>query len=116
MDAANSRPDWCCSGGRGLSAVEVAATAPAVGRRWELPLKLHEAPDPGAVGAEVRLEVGGQRADGGQLDAEQLRALVERRRDRPAQLRVVPGPHPTMVSNTGSRLTSGKLPTGSVGQ
>jgi hypothetical protein len=75
-----------------LAAVEVAAPAPAIGLGSELPLKLHEAPDPGAVGAEVRLDRGGQLADGGQVDAEQLRALLQRCRDRPAQVRVVPGP------------------------
>jgi hypothetical protein len=63
------------SSGRSLSAVEVTAPAPAVGLRPELPFELHEAPDPGAVGAEVWLDLGGQRADGGQVDAEQLRAL-----------------------------------------
>jgi hypothetical protein len=52
--------------------VEVAASAPAI-RLWpQLPLKLHEAPDPGAVGAEIGLDLGGQLADGGQVDAEQL--------------------------------------------
>jgi hypothetical protein len=80
-------------GGRRLSAVEVAAPAPAVRLGPELPLELHQAPDPGAVGAEVRLDLGGQLADGGQVDAEQLRAPLQRRRDRPTQLRVVPGPH-----------------------
>jgi hypothetical protein len=93
MDAANGRPDWCCIGGRCLSAVEVAAAAPAVGRRSELPLQLHEAPDPGAVGAEVRLDVGGELADGGQVGAEQLGAPLQQRRDRPVQvLRTATGP------------------------
>jgi hypothetical protein len=44
---------------------------------------------------EVRLDLCGQRADGGQLDTEQLGASLQRRRDRPAQVQVVPGPHPT---------------------
>jgi hypothetical protein len=29
----------------------------------------------------------------GQVDAEQLRAPLQRRRDRPSQVRVIPGPH-----------------------
>jgi hypothetical protein len=93
-----------CGGGRNPSAVDVAAPAPAVGLRPELPLQLHQAPDPGAVGADVGLDVASQPADGGQVDAEQLRALLQRRRDRPAQVQVVPGPHRTSVSNTRSRM------------
>jgi hypothetical protein len=50
----------------------------------ELPLKQHQGPDPGAVGAEVRLDLGGQLANSGQVDAEQLRAPLQRRRHRPA--------------------------------
>jgi hypothetical protein len=47
--------------------------------------------DGGAVGTDVRLDACGELADGGQVDAEQPRALVERRRRRrPAQGRVVP--------------------------
>jgi hypothetical protein len=56
----------------------------------ELPLQQHQTPDPGAVGADVRLDVGRQLAADGQVDAEQLGAPLQRRRDRPAQLRVVP--------------------------
>jgi hypothetical protein len=59
------------------STVEVAASPPAVCLRPELAFQLHQAPDPGAVGAEVGLDVGGQLADGGEVDAEQLRALQE---------------------------------------
>ena len=66
--------------------VEVAAPSPAVGLGPELPFKLHQAPDPGAVGADVRLDLGGQLADGGEVDAEQLRAPLQRRRDRPARV------------------------------
>jgi hypothetical protein len=51
-----------------------------------LPLKLHKAPDLGAVSADVGLDVGGHLVDGGQVDAEQLRALLKRRRDRPAEI------------------------------
>jgi hypothetical protein len=46
----------------------------------------------------------GQLAHGGQVDAEQLGASLQRRRDRPAQVRVVPGPHRTSASNTSSRV------------
>ena len=56
------------------SAVEEAASPPAVQLRSELALQLHQAPDPGAVSADVGLDVGGRRTDGGQVDAEQLRA------------------------------------------
>ena len=56
------------------SAVEVAAPPSAIGLGLELSLKLHEGPDPGAVGADVRLDLGGRLADPGQVDAEQLRA------------------------------------------
>jgi hypothetical protein len=85
------------------STVEVAASAPAVHLWAQLALELCQAPDPGAVGAEVGLDLGGQLADGGEVDAEQLRALLQRRRDRPAQVRVVPGPHRTSVSNISSK-------------
>jgi hypothetical protein len=60
--------------------------------RPQLALELHQAPDPGAVGAEVGLDVGGQLTDGGQVDAEELRALLQRRRDRPTPVQVMPGP------------------------
>jgi hypothetical protein len=49
-------------------AVEVAAAAPTVGLGSELPLKQRQAPDPGAVGAAVRLDLSGQLAEGGQVD------------------------------------------------
>jgi hypothetical protein len=81
------------------SAVEVPASPPAVRRRSEQAFQLHQAPDPGAVGAEVGLNVGGRLVDGGQVDAEQLRAPLQRRRDRPAQIRVVPSPHRSRLSN-----------------
>jgi hypothetical protein len=82
-----------CVAGPGPSAVKVAAPAPAVRLGLELALKLHQAPDLLAVGTDVRLNVGGQLADGGQVDAEQLRAPLQRRRDRPAQVGLVPSPH-----------------------
>jgi hypothetical protein len=89
---------------RGLSALQVSAPAPAVGLGPELTLELHEAPDSGAVSSDVWLNVGGQRMDGGQVDAEQLAAVFQRRRDRPAQVRVVPSPHGPRVSNTSSTV------------
>jgi hypothetical protein len=55
----------------GSSTVEVAAPAAAVRLGPELALQLHQAPDPGAVGADVGLDVGGRLPDGGQVDAEQ---------------------------------------------
>jgi hypothetical protein len=82
-----------CVGGPGPSAVKVAAPAAAVRLGLELALKLHQALDLSAVGTDVRLDLGGQLADGGQVDAEQLRAPLQRRRDRPAQVGLVPSPH-----------------------
>ena len=61
--------------------------APPVRLGPELALQLHQAPDPGAIGTDVWLDVSGQLADGGQVDAEQLRAPLQRRRDRPAHVR-----------------------------
>ena len=52
-------------GGRDLSTVEVAAPSPAVGLGPELSLKLGQAPDPGAVGAQVGLDVGCGLAEAG---------------------------------------------------
>jgi hypothetical protein len=87
----------------GPSTVNVAASPSAVRLGPELPLKLHEAPDPDAIRADVRLDVGGRLADGHQVYAKQLRAPLERRRDRPAHVGVVPGPHCHSLSNTRSR-------------
>jgi transposase len=42
-------------------------------------------PDLGAVRADVGLDVGGHLADRGQVDAEQRRAMLKRRRDRPTK-------------------------------
>jgi hypothetical protein len=55
--------------GRSASAAEVAAPDPPVGVGPEPALQLHEAPDLGAVDPEIRLDVGGYRAEGGQVDA-----------------------------------------------
>jgi hypothetical protein len=49
-----------CVAGPGPSVVKVAASAPAVRLGLELALKLHHAPDLGAVGTDVRLDLGGQ--------------------------------------------------------
>jgi hypothetical protein len=73
-----------CVGGRGSSTVEVAAPAAAVRLRPELAFQLHQAPDPGAVDADVGLDGGGCLADSEQVDAEQLRASLQRRCDWPA--------------------------------
>src|SRR5215218_4000441 len=61
--------------------VEVPASPPAVCLGPELAFQLHQAPDPGAVGAEVGLDIDGRLPESGQVDAEQLRAPFERRRD-----------------------------------
>jgi hypothetical protein len=88
-----------CIGGRGPSAVEVAASPPAVHLWPELALQLHQAPDLGPVGADVGLDVGGRLLDGSQVDAKELRAPLQRCRDRPAQVRVVPSPHRDRLAN-----------------
>jgi hypothetical protein len=86
-------------GGSNSATVEVAASPPTV-RRWsELALQLHQAPDPAAIGADVGRDVGGRLTNGGQVDAEQLCALLQRRRDRPAQVWVVPSSHRNRLSN-----------------
>jgi hypothetical protein len=54
----------------GSSTVEVAAPPPAVHLGPELALQLHEAPDPGAVGAQVGLDIGGRLANRCRVDAE----------------------------------------------
>jgi hypothetical protein len=81
------------------SAVEIAASPPGVHLRPELPLQLHQAPDPGAVSTDIGLDVGRRLLDGGQVDVEQLRAPLQRRRNRPAQVWVVPSPHRDSLSN-----------------
>jgi hypothetical protein len=81
------------------SAVEEAASPAAVQLWPELALQLHQAPDPGAVGADVGLDVGGRLVEGSQVNAEQLRAPLKRCCDRPAQVRVVPSPHQDKLSN-----------------
>jgi hypothetical protein len=73
-----------CIGGQGPPTVDVAAAAPAVRPGSELPVKPHQTPNPRAIGPDVRLRLGDRFADGGQVDAERLRAPLQRRRDRPA--------------------------------
>jgi hypothetical protein len=63
------------SGNPWTSPGDVAATDATVGVRPQLPLELHQAPDLSAVDPNIRLEVGGRRLDGVQVDTEQLRAL-----------------------------------------
>jgi hypothetical protein len=81
---------------------------PLVGLGPELPLKVHETPDPGAVGADIRFDLGGQLANSGHIHAEQLRAPLQRRRDRPAQVRVMPGPYRDSLANKRSRIERGQ--------
>jgi hypothetical protein len=92
-----------CVSGPNSSTVEVAASPSPVCLWPKLAFQLHQAPDPGSISADVGLDVGGRLVDGGQVDAEQLRAPLQRRRDRPAQIRVVPSPHQSSLSNTCSR-------------
>ena len=66
------------------STADVAAPHAPVCLGTKAPLQLHEAPDLAAVDPEVRLDVGRCPLDGGEVDAEQLRAPFQRRRDRSA--------------------------------
>jgi hypothetical protein len=66
--------------------LDVAASLPDECLGVELALQLHRAPDLGAVCAQVGLDLGGQLADAGQVDAEQLRALRKRRGDRAGEV------------------------------
>jgi hypothetical protein len=95
----------CLVGGatRRSSTVEVAASPPTVRLGSEQAFQLHQAPDLGAVGTEVGLNVRGHLANGGHVDTEQLRAPFQRRCDRPAQVQVVPSPHRGSLSNACSR-------------
>src|SRR6266511_2632126 len=78
------------------SASRPAGTPPGdVAAGPALPLELHQAPDLDAVRADVGLDVGGHATNGGQVDAEDLRAPVEGGGDRPVAIGVVafPGSH-----------------------
>jgi hypothetical protein len=55
----------------------------------QLPLQLHQAPDPGAVDPNIGLDVGGRFADDGEVDTEQLGAALQGSGDRPGQGGVV---------------------------
>jgi hypothetical protein len=101
-------------GGRSLAPVEVPARSRRYASGPELAVELHQAPDLGAVRADVGRDVVGRLLDGGEVDAEQLGALLQRRRDRPAQGRVVPGPHRTKGIEHRFESGSGRLrsPTG----
>jgi hypothetical protein len=79
---------WLAGGATGRSStVEVAASPRAVRLGLEVAFQLHQTPDPGAIGTELGLDVGGRLTDGGQVDAEQLCAPLQRRCDRPAHVR-----------------------------
>src|SRR5918997_2979258 len=82
-------------GGSDSPASDVAAPDPPIGLGAELALQLHEAPDPCPVYPHVGFDVGGRLTDGGQVDAKELGAPLQRRGDRPSIGRVVrfPGPH-----------------------
>jgi hypothetical protein len=73
----------------------VAAPDPPIGLGTKLALELHEAPHLGPVNPHVRFDMGGRPGDGDQVDAEEFRAPLQRRGDRPSVGRVVrfPGPH-----------------------
>jgi hypothetical protein len=77
------------------AAADVAAAHPPERLGPELAFELHEAPDLRAVHPDVGLDPGGGPADGGQVDAEQGRAPLQRGRDRPVEGGVVgfPGSH-----------------------
>ena len=60
----------CVRAGGSPSAVQVAAPPPAEALWPELPLQKYQALDLRAVRANVGFDVGGQLADGGQVDAE----------------------------------------------
>ena len=81
--------------GRAPSTANVAAPHAPVCLGTKAPLQLHEAPDLAAVDPDVRLDVGRCPLDGGEVDAEQLGAPLQRRGARPRVGRVVrfPGSH-----------------------
>ena len=68
-------------------------------------LKLREAPDLGAVDPNIGFDVGGRLADGGEVDAEQLGAALQRSRDRPGESGIVgfPGLHAQQIRRTDVR-------------
>ena len=76
------------------STVEVAAGAPAVLLGAQLTLQLRQAPDPGAVGAEVGLHLGGESWTVARSTPSSWAHCLQRGRDRPAHVHVVPMPPP----------------------
>jgi hypothetical protein len=81
-------------GGSDPATGDIAAPDPAVGLGAELALELHKAPNLGPVDSDIGLDVGGRLTDGGQVDAEEFGALLQRRGDRPRGRRVhFPSPH-----------------------
>jgi hypothetical protein len=96
MDGRQQQRQQCHSGigGSDSATGDVAAPDPAVGLGAELALELHEAPNLGPVDPDIGLDVGGRLTDGGQVDAEEFSALLQRRGDRPRVGRVrFPSPH-----------------------
>jgi hypothetical protein len=87
----------CRSGVRGSDPAtgDVATSDPPIGLGPELALELHEAPNLGPVDPDIGLDVGGRLLDGGQVDAEEFGAPLQRRGDRPSIGRVIrfPSPH-----------------------
>jgi hypothetical protein len=77
------------SGGRWASAGEVAAADPAVGVRAEVPLELHQAPDPGPVDPQIGLDVDGRLLEDDQIYTKQLGTASQGSSDRASQGRVV---------------------------
>ena len=73
---------------------DIATSDPAVGLGPELALELHEAPNLGPVDPDIGLDVGGRLTDGGQVDAEEFGAPLQRRGDRPRVGRVIRFPRP----------------------
>ena len=69
--------------GRVPSTADVAAPHVPVCLGTKAPLQLHQAPDLAAVDPDIRLDVGCCPLDGGEIDAEQLDAPLQRRGDRP---------------------------------
>jgi hypothetical protein len=93
--ARNIRPTGrLCVGSRSTSKVDVATPPPPERPRAQLPLELHDAPDPGAVRADAGFDVGSHLVCWWLVDAELLRTLLKRCRDRPATFRVVSFPDP----------------------
>jgi hypothetical protein len=94
LAGARRRPGRTVVPGRAPSTADVAAPDPSVCLSVALAHQPHQAPDLAAVDTDVGLDVAAP-LDDGRVDAEQLRAPLQRRGDRPRVSRVVqfPGPH-----------------------